>query len=647
MRARDALLFAVLLSVLLAALRLWPPIATRGEAREALVVRELAAGGDWVLPRRQGVIASKPPLYHWLAAVTVRLAGPSDAVMRLPSVGAAWALALETFGLGVLVGGRGMAWLAVGILFAAWGVWRSALEARVDMLFAACVVGAIGSIAWWALRDAARGRLLCWPAAAAAVLTKGPVGVVLPALVALAFFASGRDWMRLRRLWSWPAASLAALATGAWYAAAALTGGRAFLAVQLVRESIDRFLGRGDFAPTRSFAWLLMLRHFLGHLAPWNLAIVDDLRRWRHAGRGASPAGRFLHCWWLAVLALFTAAAGKRPVYLLPLYPAIALLAARALWRAAATRAARASIAGAVSVIALCTLVASRHDRLTEIERHGLVPLAHAVRAMVPPGAPLHASLGLSENDLLVLAYLVDRPLMRKRITCTEADASSYYLRPVPSRAAAMSLDRIASSGGVELVRCAPEIKNRVGCCKPLDSVQAPGLIVRRGARTVVSSLATCGRGRGVPLRRCSGVGVEFAVVRATEPVLRGGTSSRSRPVLRDAARRLSGRRRVPGERGVPQRDSMRPRSAADTTQRGADDRRRSRRLPLWDGERVPQRAQRHSHPAAGNAESRPARRLRHRVPDSARHGGVVLSVAEQHPHGAVSTQLERQPEPR
>src|SRR5262245_3384488 len=455
MRARDVLLFVLLLLVLLAAVQVAPPIATRGEAREGLVVRELVAGGDWIVPHRLGRIASKPPLYHWLAAGAVRIGGESDTMVRLPSVFAAWAVALETFALGLLVAGRGVAWLAVGILFAAWGFSRSAVEARVDMLFTACVAGAIVAFAWWALRDAAAGRALSWLASAAAALTKGPIGFVLPALVALSFLVSAGQWRRARALWSWPAAAAALLLVGGWYSAAVWSHGRAFLDVQLMKENLDRFAGRGEFAPSRAFAGLLMLRYFVGHLAPWNLAIVDDLRRWWRGTGSASAAGRLLHCWWVVVLVVFSVAAGKRAVYLLPLYPPIALLAARSLWRAAPSPFARRLVGGAVGATALVMLVAAYVDRVRDTTRHGLVQLAHDTAALLPPDASLFASTGLLENDVLVLAYLLRRPLMRGRITCQASGTASYYLRPVPSGAGAMRVVRLTASGGVELVRCA------------------------------------------------------------------------------------------------------------------------------------------------------------------------------------------------
>jgi hypothetical protein len=89
------------------------------------------------------------------------------------------------------------------------------------------------------------------------------------------------------------------------------------------------------------------------------------------------------------------------------------------------------------------------------VERHGLLPFARAVRAVVPAGGTLYASLGLSENDVLVLAYLLERPLLRRRVTCGENDpASLYYLRPIVSGGGATRVVRVVATESVELVRC-------------------------------------------------------------------------------------------------------------------------------------------------------------------------------------------------
>jgi hypothetical protein len=178
------------------------------------------------------------------------------------------------------------------------------------------------------------------------------------------------------------------------------------------------------------------------------------VRRWWRGAGSESAAGRLLHCWWLVVLAVFSVAAGKRAVYLLPLYPAIALLGARSLWRAAASPFARRLVGGVVAATALVMLVAAHVDRVRDTTRHGLIQLARDTSTLVPPGASLFASTGLPENDVLVLAYLLRRPLMRERVACQGSGAGSYYLRPVPSGAVAIRVVRLTTAGAVELVRC-------------------------------------------------------------------------------------------------------------------------------------------------------------------------------------------------
>jgi hypothetical protein len=95
--------------------------------------------------------------------------------------------------------------------------------------------------------------------------------------------------------------------------------------------------------------------------------------------------------------------------------------------------------------------------QLREVARQGALPLARAVRVLVPPGASLHASMGLSESDVLVFAYLLERPLLRRRVTCDGSDAAaSYYLRPIASGSGAMHVRRVVWARDLELVRCGP-----------------------------------------------------------------------------------------------------------------------------------------------------------------------------------------------
>ena len=473
--ARDAALLVVVLAVAFAWPLHSPPISTHGEAREGLVVRDVARDERWILPLRNGELPSKPPLYHWIAAAGATVVGVGDVSVRLPSALAAGATALAVFAFAAATCGRVAAWLAVGALLGTHRFWVCGSEARVDMLFAACVTLALVAFFRWYVTRAGAARALCYLATSAAVLTKGPAGALLPALVIAAFVARER-WRgdpraRLEGFWS---SRLAALAVGidvAWYLLAFAQGGREFLALHVMRENADRFLGKGVFGLHGGRSRLAMVGALATDLLPWNLVLVWAAWRWLRGDR-EDEAGRFLQVWWLVIVAFFTIAYGKRDVYLLPLYPAIAILVGRALARAttasapdrvlgivaapAAVRrrfpahAALATIAIAIIVFDLGLLVIGHATREHRARRKSLVPFAHQVAARVPPDVELLAAPDLSTSDLQVLAYRLDRRITRADVA--RCDAATVAGASPPSRWYVTPADR---AGGEVVVASA------------------------------------------------------------------------------------------------------------------------------------------------------------------------------------------------
>ncbi|MBI3767399.1 MAG: glycosyltransferase family 39 protein [Deltaproteobacteria bacterium] len=463
----------ILLTLVLAAALAWPlhapPIAAHGEAREGLVVQDIVLHGEWTLPRRNGELPSKPPLFHWMAAGAARAVGLSDAVVRLPSAIAGWAMLLATFALGVTIGGRTTAWLAVGALLGTYGFWESAWEARVDMVFAASIAAALVAFFAWYRGGGRVARAGCYIATACAVLAKGPAGAVLPALVIVAFVVR-ESWRRHRgdaadgavadeatpnapttlaaagggplahaiavvgRLWSWPLVALVVLVDAGWYLLAYRRGGAEFLAVQLLHENVDRLVGRGVFGMHGGRSRLAMVVELATDLVPWNLVLVWAAVAWARGAR-ADRGERFLHAWWLVIVGVFTAVYGKRDIYLLPLYPALALLAGRALAtalqvpaggqlfgvvpipdalrRRLPVRPALALLALAVVVFDVTLVMVSEIARLHSVRRRSLLGFVREVEAQVPPGAALSAAPDLDGSDLQVLAYRLRRVIPR------------------------------------------------------------------------------------------------------------------------------------------------------------------------------------------------------------------------------------------
>ena len=303
----------------------------------------------------------------------------------------------------------------------------------------------------WYRRDDRVARIASYAGVAAAVLTKGPAGAVLPGLVIVAFLARERRLDRLRDFWSWRLVGAVVLVDVGWYALAARAGGPDFLARQIFHENVDRFVGRGVFGMHGGRSRFTMVENLLTDLVPWNLVLVWAAVRWWR-GEREDTIGRFLHTWWIAIVTFFTIAYGKRGIYLLPLYPAIAILAGRALAEVVARLEARTAVAappsadtsaplGAFSgrlhralrgpvhralharpartlvacvvVVDLAVALVGQIVRVHKAGRSSLVPFADEVAARVPEEAPLVADASLEESDFLVLAYRMGRPIPR------------------------------------------------------------------------------------------------------------------------------------------------------------------------------------------------------------------------------------------
>lgn len=457
--AFDMLLLAALTAGLLGWTLGATPITTRGEAREALVVRELAAGGSWVAPQRQGKLATKPPLYHWIAATIAVRRGLSDAVVRAPSALGALVVMLGAFAIGLRVGGRRTAWIAAGALASTTGFWRWGTEARVDMLLAACVTASLAGFGAWLERDTRAGRAAFWLAAALGMLVKGPIGALLPVAVALVTLVAVRAWPRWRALVVTPVAAVATASLVVWYALAAWGGGMEVVRAQLVVENVERLLGLGHFEERADRLTFVALRTFGSHLLPWNLTLGWYAWRWWH-GIAPSRGERMLHAWWMTTLVVLSISAGQRPAYLLPLYAPIAVLAARALVVAVVprmpTRRARLAAACALGVAALAVLGAVQWWRIGRVGDEPLLPFAQAMMRRLPDDAEVRTTHAVAESDVLVLAHLLGRPVRRARPRCDPA--APWYLGPaaLADHASMRVVERLERPGGepLALLRC-------------------------------------------------------------------------------------------------------------------------------------------------------------------------------------------------
>ena len=160
-----------------------------------------------------------------------------------------------------------------------------------------------------------------------ATLAKGPVGAALPVLTVIVFLTLQRDLGFLQQFPVISGGVVFLLLAGSWYGLALVQGGHEFFATQIMKENVLRFVssnaaGAGHEHPFYYF----VLNLFLG-MAPWSfflppLAVFLYQRRgvWQEQGL------TYLIVWIATVFFFYSAASGKRTVYILPLYPALALL---------------------------------------------------------------------------------------------------------------------------------------------------------------------------------------------------------------------------------------------------------------------------------------------------------------------------------
>ena len=309
------------------------PFYSRGEPREATVVWEISTSGEWILPLRNGhIIPSKPPLFHWLGALfSLAGGGISELTVRLPSALLATMGVLLTYAVGTAVWGA-EAGLVAGIILATSFEWaRAAVSARVDMTLTVCMVAAF--LLFFALYH--RGQVARWQALSLfallglATLAKGPVGALLPALTVGIFLVLRGDLRFLRQLHLVPSSVVFVLIAGSWYGLALWQGGYDFFAKQVLKENLLRFITPGTAGAGHEHGVSYLVSTFFLGMAPWSFFLPPCIG-FLYRSRSQWREKRLLYfiVWILTVFGFYALSGSKRPVYLLPLYPAVALLLA-------------------------------------------------------------------------------------------------------------------------------------------------------------------------------------------------------------------------------------------------------------------------------------------------------------------------------
>lgn len=301
------------------------------EGRYAEIAREMVVTGDWTTPRLNGYkYFEKPALQYWATAAAFELFGMREWTARLWAglTGFLGILLVLQFGnraYGAPVGGLAAAILAGSLWWAIIGHINT-LDTGVSFLMSLAVLG----LALAQLDDASARERWCWmhvawAAAALALLSKGLIGIVLPAGAFALYVLVQRDWKRLARLHVGTGMLLFSAIAAPWFIAVSAANDE-FFHFFFIQEHFQRFLTKvhGRYQP----AWYFIPILAIG-FSPWIIALVPALlRAWRDAPQCGFRPARLLLIWSVMVFVFFSISDSKLPSYILPIFPALAVLVA-------------------------------------------------------------------------------------------------------------------------------------------------------------------------------------------------------------------------------------------------------------------------------------------------------------------------------
>ena len=300
------------------------------EGRYAEIAREMVVSGDWLTPRLNGIkYFEKPPLQYWATALAYLSFGKSEWSARF------WT-GLTGF-LGVLVLGCGGAQLfgARAGLFSALilaSCTYYALLGHINTLDMGLTFFMLLSLVAFLLAQvdhatAAQNRigmLTAWAAMALAVLSKGLVGIVLPGATLVLYALVERDASLFKRLHPLNGLALFFAIAAPWFIQVSRANPE-FAHFFFVHEHLQRFTSNvhGRVQPFWFFLPLLLFG-----VLPW-LGLLPSalLQAWRKkTPQPRFSVTRFLLCFSAVILVFFSASGSKLPAYILPLFPALALM---------------------------------------------------------------------------------------------------------------------------------------------------------------------------------------------------------------------------------------------------------------------------------------------------------------------------------
>lgn len=323
---------------------------TKGEPREAVLAISMIEKGEWVIPSNYAdEFAYKPPLTHWLIAgfsLALNNGEVTQFTSRLPSVLAFIAMVGVCFMFFARRRPILEAFVSCLIIITCFEIHRSAMTTRIDMLLTFFMVAAIIQLYTWYEKRRLGQLASAWLLLSLATLSKGPVGALLPCMIFGVFLLTQRENFFKATFKCFAIMISAFLIPLIWYYAAYQIQGEAFLD-KVFAENFGRFLRIEskdlgiEYELGVENPWYYYPITLLSGFLSWTILLAislffikykmpkETIKAFFNSILSMDRVLLFSLIVTIVSLAFFTVPASKRSVYIMLVYPFIAIFIAR------------------------------------------------------------------------------------------------------------------------------------------------------------------------------------------------------------------------------------------------------------------------------------------------------------------------------
>jgi len=318
--------FALAIAILIQLVGLFDhSLWTTDEPWVAEIAREMAASGDYIIPKlSDNPFLEKPPLFYAVTSTFYEIFGTeNEGFGRLASAFfAIGTLLVVFFGTAALYTARTAAY-SILILATIIRFFLSSHWLKIENALAFFITGALFSFILAYRNRLKFGFILFWFSIALAFLSKGMVGIAIPLIAISVFVLWQREFSLIRKAWVVPGILLILFTLAAWAWALYARGGTEFVYRFFLYENLGRFLKiRGLYNGSNFSPFYYYLPIVFTDSLPWSIIMIAALM----TAHKPDERIRFLYSWFFGGLLILSIAATKRHLYLLPLFPAMAVI---------------------------------------------------------------------------------------------------------------------------------------------------------------------------------------------------------------------------------------------------------------------------------------------------------------------------------